>query len=205
MNNMDKSYDAVTGRKVEIVNKAMGIDYSRFESGSIAFDYEALMNSTGYTLEDHIRIQREYNVGNTPIFELHNLTALARKYAKPGKGARIFMKDNVEDFAKGRVRLLEMKLSPRSPFAHKELKDITLPPSVLIALILRDHHMIIPHGMTGCCRWTTCISLEIRNPLQKFHPTAMPSTSAERRRPSSSAPAARGRPWLPCWRSRGFQ
>ncbi|WP_297039610.1 Trk system potassium transporter TrkA [uncultured Dialister sp.] len=53
---------------------------------------------------------------------------------------------NVEDFAKGRVRLLEMKLSPRSPFAHKELKDITLPPSVLIALILRDHHMIIPHG-----------------------------------------------------------
>ena len=54
MNNMDKSYDAVTGRKVEIVNKAMGIDYSRFESGSIAFDYEALMNSTGYTLEDHI-------------------------------------------------------------------------------------------------------------------------------------------------------
>ena len=53
---------------------------------------------------------------------------------------------NVEDFAKGRVRLLEMKLSPRSPFAHKELKDITLPPSVLIALILRGHHMIIPHG-----------------------------------------------------------
>ncbi|WP_302748214.1 NAD-binding protein [uncultured Dialister sp.] len=112
---------------------------------------------------------------------------------------------NVEDFAKGRVRLLEMKLSPRSPFAHKELKDITLPPSVLIALILRDHHMIIPTAVTGCCRWTTCISLEIRNPLQKFHPTAMPSTSAERRRPSSSAPAARGRPWLPCWRSRGFQ
>ena len=32
---------------------------------------------------------------------------------------------NVEDFAKGRVRLLEMKLSPRFPFAHKELKDIT--------------------------------------------------------------------------------
>ena len=97
MNNMDKSYDAVTGRKAEIVNKAMGIDYSRFESGSIAFDYEALMNSTGYTLEDHIRIQREYNVGNTPIFELHNLTALARKYAKPGKGARIFVKDEASN------------------------------------------------------------------------------------------------------------
>lgn len=53
---------------------------------------------------------------------------------------------NVEDFAGGRVRLLETKLSPHSPFVHKELKDITLPPSVLIALILRDHRMIIPHG-----------------------------------------------------------
>ena len=53
---------------------------------------------------------------------------------------------NVEDFAGGRVRLLESKISPRAPYAHRELKDIKLPPSVLIALILRDHHMIIPHG-----------------------------------------------------------
>lgn len=53
---------------------------------------------------------------------------------------------NVEDFAGGRVRLLESKISPRSLYAHRELKDIKLPPSVLIALILRDHHMIIPHG-----------------------------------------------------------
>ena len=53
---------------------------------------------------------------------------------------------NVEDFAGGRVRLLESKISPRSPYAHRELKDIKLPPSVLIALILRDHQMIIPHG-----------------------------------------------------------
>lgn len=53
---------------------------------------------------------------------------------------------NVEDFAEGKVRLLETKVEPSSPFAHKEIKDIHLPPSVLIALILRDHHMIIPHG-----------------------------------------------------------
>ena len=94
---VDKSYQAVTGRKGEIIEKAMGIDYSQYESGSIAFDYEALMNGTGYSLEDHIRIQREFNVGNTPIFELHNLTALARKYAKPGKGARIFVKDEASN------------------------------------------------------------------------------------------------------------
>ena len=36
-------------------------------------------------------------MGNTPIFELHNLTALARKYAKPGKGARIFVKDEASN------------------------------------------------------------------------------------------------------------
>ncbi len=94
---VDRSYAAVTGRKNEIIEKAMGVDYSRYESGSIAFDYEAMMNGTGYSLEDHIRIQREYNVGNTPIFELHNLTALARKYAKPGKGARIFVKDEASN------------------------------------------------------------------------------------------------------------
>ena len=94
---VDRSYAAVTGRKNAIIEKAMGVDYSRYESGSIAFDYEAMMNGTGYSLEDHIRIQREYNVGNTPIFELHNLTALARKYAKPGKGARIFVKDEASN------------------------------------------------------------------------------------------------------------
>ena len=81
---MDRSYAAVTGRKSEIIRKAIGVDYSKYEREGIIFDYEALMADTGYTLEDHIRIQREYNVGNTPVFELHNLTALARKCAKPG-------------------------------------------------------------------------------------------------------------------------
>ena len=93
----DRSYQAVTGRKGEIINQAMGVDYSKYESDGIAFDYEAMMNDTGYTLEDHIRIQREFNVGNTPIFELHNLTALARKCAAPGKGARIFVKDEASN------------------------------------------------------------------------------------------------------------
>ncbi len=99
MNGMivDKSYAAVTGRKAEIIEKAMGVDYSRYESGSIAFDYERMMNDTDYSLEDHIRIQQAYNVGNTPVFELHNLTALARKYAGPGKGARIFVKDEASN------------------------------------------------------------------------------------------------------------
>ena len=33
---VDRSYAAVTGRKNAIIEKAMGVDYSRYESGSIA-------------------------------------------------------------------------------------------------------------------------------------------------------------------------
>ncbi len=94
---MDKSYKSVTGRMPEIIQNAMGVDYKKYESGNIAFDYERMMGDTGYTLEDIMRIQRTYNVGNTPIFELHNLTALARKCAPEGKGARIFIKDEASN------------------------------------------------------------------------------------------------------------
>ena len=58
---VDRSYQAVTGRMAQIIEKAMGVDYSRYEREGIVFDYEALMNDTGYSLEDHIRIQQTYN------------------------------------------------------------------------------------------------------------------------------------------------
>ncbi|WP_405127680.1 2-amino-4-oxopentanoate thiolase subunit OrtB [Sinanaerobacter chloroacetimidivorans] len=89
----EKDYQSVMGRKAEIMLKSVGIDYSKFESGSIAFDYEKMMRETGYTLEEMQNIQYSVNVGNTPILELKNLTALARKFAPEGKGARIFIKD----------------------------------------------------------------------------------------------------------------
>lgn len=89
----DNSYAAVTGRKNEIMKQAIGIDYSVFESGSIGFDYERMMREAGYTLEEIQKIQADVSVGNTPIIELRNLTALARKMAPKGKGARIFIKD----------------------------------------------------------------------------------------------------------------
>jgi len=89
----DMSYEAVMERNLEIMRKAIGIDYNQFESGSIAFDYEKMMKETGYDLEEIQRIQSETGVGNTPIYELRNLTKLARKFAPKGKGARIFIKD----------------------------------------------------------------------------------------------------------------
>ncbi|MCC3869550.1 2-amino-4-oxopentanoate thiolase subunit OrtB [Terrisporobacter mayombei] len=87
------SYEAVMGRKNEIMKNAIGLDYSSFEEDGIGFDYEKMMSETGYTLEEIESIQSQYAVGNTPIIELKNLTKLARKCAPKGKGARIFIKD----------------------------------------------------------------------------------------------------------------
>lgn len=91
--NKDTSYSSVMGRRLEIMKKAVGIDYSEFEYNGIGFDYEKMMRETGYTLEEMQQIQYNYAVGNTPIIELKNLTKLSRKIAGKGKGARIFIKD----------------------------------------------------------------------------------------------------------------
>ncbi|MEG0291681.1 MAG: 2-amino-4-oxopentanoate thiolase subunit OrtB [Anaerovoracaceae bacterium] len=86
-------YTSVMARKPEIMVDSIKIDYSEFESGSIAFDYERMMREAGYTLEEMEKMQLETGVGATPLVELKNLTALARKCAPEGKGARIFVKD----------------------------------------------------------------------------------------------------------------
>ncbi|HAE41005.1 MAG TPA: PLP-dependent lyase/thiolase, partial [Candidatus Riflebacteria bacterium] len=89
----DNTYQAVMARKNEIMKSSMGLDYEVYRQGELAFDYERMMNDCGFTLEDIIRIQAETKVGNTPMFELHNLTRAVRKISAPGKGARIFLKD----------------------------------------------------------------------------------------------------------------
>ena len=89
----DMSYNAVMGRRAEIIKSAVGMDYSRFESGSIAFDYEGMMKATGLDINEVRRIQESFAIGHTPLIELKNITALARKMAPKGKGARIFIKD----------------------------------------------------------------------------------------------------------------
>lgn len=93
----DNSFSAVMGRRQEIMKNAVGIDYQTFESGGINFDYEKMMRETGYSLQEIERIQRETGVGNTPVYELRNLTRLARLYAPEGKGARIFIKDEANN------------------------------------------------------------------------------------------------------------
>lgn len=93
----NNSYEAVMGRKNEIMKNAIGIDYSVFENEGVSFDYERMMRETGYSLEEIENIQSNNAVGNTPIIELKNITNLARKVAPKGKGARIFIKDEASN------------------------------------------------------------------------------------------------------------
>lgn len=92
---MDRAagYDAVMARKGEILSRSLGIKYESFESGSLAFDYEGMMESVGYSFGESREIQARHGVGNTPMLEMRNITALARKCARRGFGARIFVKD----------------------------------------------------------------------------------------------------------------
>lgn len=86
-------YEELMARKNEIMLKSVGMDYDKYESGVISFDYESMMRDTDYSLCDIMEIQKETGVGNTPLLELKNLTALARKVSKTGKAARIMVKD----------------------------------------------------------------------------------------------------------------
>ncbi|HZK10094.1 MAG TPA: 2-amino-4-oxopentanoate thiolase subunit OrtB [Clostridia bacterium] len=88
-----KNYNDLMARKNEIMKTAVGIDYDTFELEGCAFDFERMMRETGYTIEELREIQEYFFVGHTPIIEMYNLTELARKYAKPGYGARIMIKD----------------------------------------------------------------------------------------------------------------
>lgn len=89
-----QAYAAVMARRGEIMRRALGLDYDRFErDGGIAFDYEGLVEAPPYDLATVRRIQHQFKVGNTPLWELARLTALVRQSARAGRGARIVIKD----------------------------------------------------------------------------------------------------------------
>ena len=96
---MATRFDEIMGRRGEIMRGALGMDYSRFERSPVAFDYEAMMTDHGYSLDDMKRIQAAAGVGDTPLLELRNMTDLVRSMAEPGKGARIFVKDEAANLA----------------------------------------------------------------------------------------------------------
>lgn len=87
------TYQTIMGQKAAIMRTSVGIDYAAYTTGALAFDYERLLSDTGYDVDTVRAIQSRTAVGNTPLVELTNLTALARILSKSGLGARIFVKD----------------------------------------------------------------------------------------------------------------
>lgn len=116
------SYAAVMARKNEIMKSSLGIDYQDFVLSPIAFDYERMMRETGYTMEDILRIQHETKVGNTPLYELRNLTSAVRKISAPGKGAMILVKDEAAN-ASGSFKARRAAISAYEAFT-KEYKGM---------------------------------------------------------------------------------
>lgn len=92
-----ETYKAIMEQKAEIMRASVGIDYTQYTTGPLAFDYERLLADTGYDLDTIRAIQRRTAVGNTPLIELTNLTALVRAVSPPGQGARLFLKDEARN------------------------------------------------------------------------------------------------------------
>ncbi|MCL5987231.1 MAG: 2-amino-4-oxopentanoate thiolase subunit OrtB [Actinobacteria bacterium] len=86
-------YSCAMGRKSEIVKRSTGIDFSKYDRSPISFDYDLMMSEVGYSIDETIEIQKNTNVGNTPLVECRNITRLVRTISQPGNGARIFIKD----------------------------------------------------------------------------------------------------------------
>ena len=93
----DLSYTKIMAQRDEIMRMSVGIDYSKYATGVLAFAYERLLADTGYDVETAAEVQRSTAVGNTPLIELPNITKLVRTVAKPGNGARIFVKDEAKN------------------------------------------------------------------------------------------------------------
>ena len=93
----DLSYAAVMAQRAEIMKASVGLDYAQYSTGAIAFDYERLLADTGYDADTAANVQSRSAVGDTPLVELVNVTALVRAISRPGKGARIFVKDEAKN------------------------------------------------------------------------------------------------------------
>lgn len=86
-------YSSVMARKSEIVKRSTGIDFSKYDRSPISFDYDHMMSEVGYSIDEAVEIQKDTNVGNTPLVECRNITRLVRTISELGCGARIFIKD----------------------------------------------------------------------------------------------------------------
>ncbi len=110
----------LTHRRNEIIRNSVQIDYDSFEEEGIGFNYEKMMESTGYTLNDIQKIQSESMIGHTPLIELKNITNYARKFSKNGFGARIFIKDEAANLSGSfKARRAAMSIAKAKQLGYK--------------------------------------------------------------------------------------
>ena len=57
------SYTEVMARRSEIMRASVGIDYPQYSTGALAFDYERLLDDTGYDPDTTRAVQRATGVG----------------------------------------------------------------------------------------------------------------------------------------------
>jgi cysteine synthase len=93
----EPTYAEIMAERTDIMRRSVGLDYDRYVTGALAFDYERLLSDTGYHIAEVQAVQRRTAVGDTPLVELENMTALVRSLAAPNKGARIFVKDEAKN------------------------------------------------------------------------------------------------------------
>lgn len=91
------SISSVTERNKEILYKSVNINYDDFKTERLAWDYEKFMDVVGLSLDEIKQIQKEVYVGDTPLLELKNINRLVKSLSKPGKGARIYLKDEANN------------------------------------------------------------------------------------------------------------
>jgi cysteine synthase len=89
----EPGYEEIMSQRSEIMRTSIGLDYEQYATGALAFDYERLLADTGYDVDTTYEVQRATAVGGTPLVEINNITELVRANAQPGKGARVFLKD----------------------------------------------------------------------------------------------------------------
>ncbi|GAB6139049.1 2-amino-4-oxopentanoate thiolase subunit OrtB [Halanaerobaculum tunisiense] len=87
------SYTDLMSRKNDIMKQSLGIDYDKFETEGISFDYNKMMKQGSYPFDKIQELKRKTKVGNTPLYELKNINKAVKALSPEGKGARIFLKD----------------------------------------------------------------------------------------------------------------
>jgi len=110
--------DAETQQRILL--EATGVDYQTFEYSGVGFDYDALMRSPQVEWADIVSTQKNFKVGETPLFELSGVTQLVRHMSRPGHGAQILLKDeaaNASGSFKARRASLAVALAKRRGYA----------------------------------------------------------------------------------------